>query len=388
MENKSIEYKYCCGCGLCSHFVNGNINEQGYYRPSEKSFLTNFDTSICYCNQVGVKTKNGMWGLLEGIYYGYAIDSQIRKKASSGGILTAIACYLLDERIVDQVVQIATSKHDQMKTEVVWNSTSQDVKQCCGSRYTASASLEGLLDNIDTRRKYAVIGKPCDIRVLRAYLEKSKELNSTILYLLTFFCGGTPSTQANDKLLKRMGLKRNTLQSFIYRGNGWPGKTSGVDIEGNIATVEYEESWGKVLGRDIQDICRFCWEGVGEAADISCGDGWYLEDNQPSFEEREGRNVIFARTNKGNKLLMDMQSAHIVQLENITDTKIIEKIQPGQLMRKGSMFSRILAMKLMGKKIPRYSIIKLLPYARSLSFKLNIRMFAGTVKRILKGKIQ
>ena len=85
---------------------------------------------------------------------------------------------------------------------------------------------------------------------------------------------------------------------------------------------------------------------------------------------------------------MAMQSDNIAQLENIEDLKIIDKMQPGQLMRKGAMFSRILAMKLMRKKVPQYSMWALLPYAKSIPLELNVRMFGGTVKRILKGKIQ
>lgn len=388
MEKSKLEYKYCCGCGLCSKYVKGSTNNKGYYRPDKVLLSEKFDTSVCYCNQVEQSSKNGMWGPLSGVYYGFAREEEDRKNASSGGMLTAIACNLLETGKVDQIVQIAAAADDQMKAVVKWNTSPQEVKRCCGSRYTASASLEGLIENIDVNRKYAVVGKPCDIRVLRTYIEKNKELNKTIVFLLSFFCGGTPSIQANDNLLAHMGLKRNEVRTFTYRGNGWPGKTTGTDKNGNIAMMEYEESWGKILGRDLQDICRFCWEGVGEAADISCGDGWYIENGQPLFEERDGRNVVLARTDKGNTLLLDMQKENSIQLENISDLKVLDKMQPGQHMRKSAMFSRILAMKICRKKVPGYSLGTLLPYAKSIPFGLNIRIFAGTIRRVMKGKIQ
>ena len=142
-----------------------------------------------------------------------------------------------------------------------------------------------------------MIGKPCDIRVLREYI-KENNLENTILYLLTFFCAGTPSIDANKKLLNFLNVNKNRIKNLTYRGNGWPGKTTIVQDDGKMYSTEYENSWGNYLGRDLQEICRFCWEGVGEAADISCGDGWYLENNRPTFTENLGRNVILARTLK------------------------------------------------------------------------------------------
>jgi len=57
-------------------------------------------------------------------------------------------------------------------------------------------------------------------------------------------------------------------------------------------------------------------------------------------------------------------------------------------MRKAAMFSRVLAMKLLRKEVPHYRIVKILPYAKYLTFEHNLRMFGGTVRRILNGKIK
>lgn len=385
--NKKSEIKYCCGCGLCSHYVKGGISDRGYYRPYPDMFPGNFDTNYCYCNLLDEASKNGMWGTIQAAYYGWSRDEEVRNAASSGGVLTSAACFLLETKKVDQVIQVKFSDVNPMETAVVWNSRITQVKDCSGSRYSASASLVGLLDNLDMQKKYAVIGKPCDMRVLRHYMESHPELKKCILYLLSFFCGGTPSKQANDRLLKKMKLSRDDIKYFSYRGNGWPGMTTGIEKNGRTASMEYEESWGTVLGRDLQEICRFCWESVGEAADISCGDGWYLENNKPSFKERDGRNIIFARTDQGKMLLDEMNKAGRITLESVPDLNVMKEMQPGQYMRKGAMFARVLAMKMMFKSVPKYSMINMLQYARALPVSLNIRMFGGTVKRILKGKI-
>ena len=381
-----FEEKYCCGCGLCNNFKEGICDNKGFFRPNKNITVEEFDKKYCYCNLITKTDKSSLWGEIKETYYGYSTNDLIRNKASSGGILTAIASFLLRKKIVDCIIQIKVNDNNPLTTKVVWNTNENDVIKCCGSRYTASASLIDILNKIDLSKKYAVIGKPCDIRVLREYINQNKELDN-IIYLLTFFCAGTPSKQANKELVRKMNIDEKELKEFSYRGNGWPGKTTGITNEGIISTTDYEESWGKILGRDIQKICRFCWEGVGEAADISCGDGWYLKDNKPDFEEQEGRNIIFARTIKGNELLKEMFEFGEIKLEKLNSIEEIKYMQPGQYMRKSSMFASILAMRIMGKDAPKYKLYELSKYSKNISLKDNLKIFVGTIKRILNGKI-
>lgn len=183
-----------------------------------------------------------------------------------------------------------------------------------------------------------------------------------------------------------MKVKENLLKDFTYRGNGWPGLTTAIQMNGEKSQIEYEESWGKILGRDLQEICRFCWDGVGASADISCGDGWYIIDGRPSFAEGDGRNVIFARTEKGDSLLNELKKAKRIEFQD-ADISELELMQPGQFMRKTAMFVRILAMRLMRKSTPNYRMMELLPFAMKNSIYVNFKMFGGTIKRIKNKKI-
>lgn len=387
MECSMIEH-YCCGCGLCSGSIDGKENSKGYFRPNMEADIEGFDFSVCYCNNLGKNVDNGLWGKYEKLYYGFSNNTETRKKASSGGMLTEIAAYLLETRKIDAVIQVSKKEEDAMKTEVVFSKSREEVLSCAGSRYTASSALLGIFERMEKGKKYAVIGKPCDISVLRNYMEKNTEYKQQIICLLSFFCGGTPSFQANEKLLKSMSMKRSKVIDFTYRGNGWPGETIGIDADGVKHNAKYEESWGKILGRDLQDICRFCWEGVGESADISCGDGWYIVDGKPSFEENDGRNIVIARSGMGVNILSLMESQRKITLKEIKDEKEIQLAQPGQVMRKAAMFSRVLAMRMLCKNVPDYSLMKLFPYTKYLTFKHNIKMFSGTIRRIIKGQIQ
>ena len=150
----NLEEKYCCGCGLCNNFLEGMIDEKGYFRPCKELDSQEFDKSVCYCNSMVKSTNKGLWGEIKEAYFGYSTDENIRKKASSGGILTALACYLLRKKEIDCVIQVKVNKNNPLTTETVWNTNENEVINCCGSRYTASASLIDILKKIEFSKKY------------------------------------------------------------------------------------------------------------------------------------------------------------------------------------------------------------------------------------------
>ena len=134
-------------------------------------------------------------------------------------------------------------------------------------------------------------------------------------------------------------------------------------------------------------MCRLCLDGIGEAADIACGDAWNLTlDKKPDFTEADGRNVIFARTEKGKEILDSM----------ITDGRICVKpakvddlryIQTYQYERRAGMLDKLGAMLLFLKPVPKYSYQKIAYYFGKISFKWHWKLFKGTVKRILLKRI-
>ena len=124
---------------------------------------------------------------------------------------------------------------------------------------------------------------------------------------------------------------RDRCISLRYRGNGWPGYATVQKIDGKCNKISYNESWSKILGRDVRKSCRFCIDGIGSLADISCGDAWYLlKNNKPDFSEHKGRNIVFSRTRKGETLLNDAVQGgfiHTEEYKELNNLKLIQKYQ-------------------------------------------------------------
>ena len=299
MKKNQCILDFCTGCGLC-HSIYGvelKKTEKGFVVPTD---LTESQAKclndICMCSGTFWREneKHSIWGTTEiPPFYAFSANAHTRKTASSGGILTEIAIYLLRSGHVDGIIQTRVAQDSSIKTETVVSTTEEDVRKCAGSRYAVSSPLLKVKDLMENGKKYAFIGKPCDVQSVHNWQRNDPEKREQIPYLLSFLCAGVPSLQAEQKLLKSLNTNEDTCTKITYRGNGWPGYTVAYSAQGQTGSMSYEESWGKILGRDVALACRFCFDGIGEAADISCGDGWYIRDGKPDFTENDGRNALY-----------------------------------------------------------------------------------------------
>lgn len=385
------KYKlYCTGCGLCvsekkTEFEN---DKKGFSRPVE------IDREWCknVCPASGKQLKyydtTKVWGASKKVFFGWSRNESIRKKASSGGMLTELASYLLDSNLVDEVIHTCVDPDSPTKTISTFSKTREELENKCGSRYSISHPLE-VISNLDLQKRYLFIGKPCDVAALKNYIDLKPELKSVVRYMFSFFCAGLPSCDAQDLLLKKMGTSIDQCKYLNYRGNGWPGYTTARDAEGREYTLEYAEAWGKTLGRDIMRMCRVCLDGIGELADISCGDAWYVGKNgRPDFSENEGRNVVFARSEVGLNILEDALQKGYISLDEIDDyDEYLRKVQYYQFTRRITMRTKIRTMRILFRPVPDYEMSVLDTYEKNASKELKKDIAIGTVKRIIKHKL-
>ncbi len=393
---KKNEYinSYCTGCGLC-HSVNHaqfKIIDKGFPNVAVKeSEDIKFYEQVCPVYYYAEEKKHDVWGEIKAALVGYSSNPDLRFKAASGGALTELCIHLLESKQVDGIIHTTYDSEDQTRTVSCISTTREEVEVRCGSRYSISVPLYELLTMLDSKKKYAFVGKPCDVMALRRYMKLNMNVSNQIYCLLSFFCAGEPSDNAQIELLKSMGCDRADCASITYRGNGWPGYTKVVKKDGTELKLEYKNAWGKYLGRDIRNICRFCMDGTGDAADIVCADFWQLDENgNPDFSEHEGRNIIISRTELGDKILKESVERGNVFIEEDFTSKIDKefyKYQPAQYKRKGTMNSMISAMHLCGKNTPLYSKEYLRGYASHIDTKTKIKYFVGIIKRVLRGQL-
>ncbi len=403
MNNKNIierikKSNLCSGCGLCasSNISHGKVkmmySEAGYLRPYTVEDLSNEEENLIadVCPGISVKHEridssyDPLWGPIVGIKTGFAVDKQIRFTGSSGGAISAILCYLLDQHEIDYVVHIGVSDHNPIQNQVKVSRNKNEVLENAGSRYAPSAPLVNIGQLLESPGKFALVGKPCDIVAMRKYAQKDKRIAEKIPYLLSFFCAGIPSIKGTYEILNRFHVSLDQVKSFRYRGNGWPGMTTITLKDGSKHEMSYNEAWGKILNKQLQFRCKICPDGTGEFADIACADAWTSDEKGfPLFTEGDGHSLIITRTEIGQKLLQKCLENNYLKVEDF-DLKNLEKIQPYQSNRKKMLLSRLSALFLLRKELPVYHALGLFQLARKSSYGKQFKNFLGMTKRIMK----
>lgn len=357
----------CTGCGLCAGLdgtqnVTMRMASSGHLRPVALGPLSSHATRVLEQSCPGLQVahapnleapRHKLWGPLVASRVGFATDAPTRRQGSSGGLISAVAIWLLETGQAKFVAQVAASDTDPLRNDLRISRTKQDVISAAGSRYAPSAPLAMLRDLLARGERFVFVGKPCDVAALRQYGRHDPRVGELVVCMLSFMCAGVPSILGTHELIRKLGGEPSDVVKFRYRGDGWPGMARAEMRDGRVLETDYNSSWGQVLNRHLQFRCKICPDGTGEFADIVAADAWYGKDGYPDFAEREGRSLILTRTHHGEELLSRAQAAGAIAFESL-DVREIQGMQPYQAHRKMVVAGRWLAAWARLGKVPRY----------------------------------
>lgn len=388
----------CAGCGLCAALAPEAVRmtrQNGWLRPEVTAPVpAAAEAAIAAtCPALGIEqsapegaSDHALWGPIAGLRAGHATDPALRRQASSGGGLSALLVHLLDTGAVDFVVQTGADPADPLGNATRISRTGDDVLEAAGSRYAPSAPLEGLEPLLAGEARFAFVGKPCDVAALRALSRRDPRVAARVPVMLSFFCAGVPSRRGAEKVVEALGFEPETVTAFRYRGDGWPGQAKATGPGGETRGMSYADSWGNILSRHVQFRCKICPDGTAGAADVVCADAWETDDKgYPLFEEGEGTSLIVSRTAAGEALVRAAEAAGRIATRPFA-AEDIGAMQPGQLGRRRFALARLLALRLLGRPIPRFRGFHLRTAARQAGLPRNLREALGTIRRARRGR--
>lgn len=323
------------------------------------------------------------WGPYQSVSTGHATDETVRYEASSGGALSALLIHALDTGQVDRVIHVGADPDNPTRNVTTCSRTKAEVLAGSGSRYTASSPLTQIDAELAEGGAFVFVGKPCDVSALRQLASIEPRVGRHVPLMLSFFCGGMPSHAGVTRILDAMGLSAAELESFRYRGQGWPGRTVAVTRDGRRGEMRYADSWGGHLSKEVQFRCKICPDAVGGAADVALADAWYGgEAGYPSFDERDGRSLVVARTRAGEALVRNAVAADALRIEPL-DIDEIDLMQPSQARRKRLVAARRAALIATAQPRPDVRGTAVSLAARRAGIGETARNFVGTVRRII-----
>ena len=390
--SKIVDLDLCHGCGACAAAdpaLTMEMQPSGYLRPKAAdgpSIDESAVEEVCSGARLSAPQSDAeyhpLWGPIHSLSTGHAVDVQTRFRGSSGGVLSALQIFLVESGAVEFVVSTSADPADPIGTATSERGNREDILAAAGSRYAPSTPLADLEAHLQKGKRFAFVGKPCDVAALRRMALRDRRIDRLVPIKLAFFCAGVPSRKGTVAVLEKLETKETDVDRFQYRGDGWPGLARVVRKDGTEASMTYNDSWGQILNRHLQFRCKICPDGTGEFADIACADAWYGKDGYPDFSEREGRSLIVARTAEGQALLEKALDKGVINTQPLP-VKEIEAMQPYQANRKRNALARSTALWARRGDGPTFKGLRLSRIAATSSPLEQARNFWGTFKRIV-----
>ena len=372
IENKTIEETcsagLCTGCGtcvaLCPNSAIKMIRSEGVYVPQLNGEKCN-QCGICYeaCpgHSVDFKELNlAMFGreaedILRGnyvnCYIGHAADPSIRYKSASGGLVTALLIFAIEEGIIDGALITKMSDKNPLEPEVFITRSREEIISASKSKYCPVPANIAIKEILKQDGKFAVVGLPCHIHGIRKAEMLNKKLRKIVLHL-GLMCNHAPTFSATEYLLQKMNVGKEDVKKIDYRGEGWPG---GMSI-----TLKNEERifipmfsnlyWGAVFQSYFIPIrCALCSDKICELSDISFGDAWLPELSG----DRLGESIIVSRNRVSEELLQNAISKKKIELYETDSDKVLQS--QGLRSVKKRINARISVFNGLSKKVPIYN---------------------------------
>ena len=281
----------CAGCGICESLAGRDRVEMvhvdpGRVRPKVKAPLDPATeariVAVCPGAHVdGAMHYDGPYpGIVDTVvgptiacYQGHATDEEVRFKAAAGGGLTTLGRYLLETGAVERVLHVTASREAPMRSHHHVSFDRATMLAGAGSRYGPVAPLVDVMALLDEGRRFAFIGKPCDVNAMRNLARIDARVDALVPYMLTISCGGVADAVCTHGFLARHGLEEKELVELRYRGHGWPGDHYARARDGREAREWYMEVIYE-RPRSYQFRCKLCPDHTGEQADVSVMDPW------------------------------------------------------------------------------------------------------------------
>jgi coenzyme F420 hydrogenase subunit beta len=362
----------CTGCGTCigvctrSAIKLAKIDFKGIYIPkinNEKCNHCGICYKICPGHEInfrdlnlkifGKEPANVLMGNYLNCYTGYAVDYNIRYNSTSGGLVTQLLIFLLEEGMIDGALVTRMSKENPIEPEPFIAETREEIIEASRSKYCpvpANIALKKILDSEDGK-KFAVVGLPCHINGIRKAELISKKLKERIILHIGIFCGTTKNFRGTRFQINRMGIKEKEIKNFDYRGEGWPGSLV-IKLEGEEKKIiePYYSYYDEKFCSFTPWRCTLCSDHTCELSDISFGDAWLSE----LAYDKIGTSVVVSRTKASSEILLNMASMKIIGLNGLDSSRAV--LSQGMCrLKKNQLKARIYFSKLIGRKIPVFN---------------------------------
>jgi len=282
----------CIDCGLCYRFCPGR--EMDFDALSE----VHLDSA----------PRDPLLGHYDQLSVSQARSEEIRERAASGGVVTALLVHLLETKQVRGALGVTMDPDRPWECQATILKTIEEVHDAAQSKYSLVA-LDALLRSArQDPGPFAFVGLPCHVHGLRR-LQRLGSYRAKFPIVIGLFCGFNLEPAATDHLIRKTGLAPEQVAQLQYRGGPWPGGLV-IDSRDGQQHVIPKDEYGYVNLMHVPRRCLVCPDLTNELADLAVGDTWL-------DEYAGGWSTVISRSAKGERLMQEAMQAGVLRVEEI-----------------------------------------------------------------------
>ena len=358
----------CNRCGTCVGLSSGKIvfkDKTGKYEPH---IIEEIDDDLAdkilkacsggefdfpfYNNYIfGQNINHHQYtGAYRQIYIGNTNNEEIRRNSASGGIISSILIWLLEQNKIDGAVVLGMSKTKPWMNEPFIATSKEEILSAAQSKYTISSVNEILPEINKFNGRLAYVGLPGQVQSIRKLQQMNEPSVENIKYIFGPFYGNTLHFSSVESFLKSFKEKDyKKIKKLYFRYGEWPGY---MRVELNtgrfIELPKFHANY--LIPFHILKNSLLCTDLSNEFTDISGGDAW-----APKYEERgKGFSMVISRSEKGQQILDEMINEGKLTIGAIDIEEAVKMHSHGYDLKKRGTFIRMKFRKWLGLKNPNY----------------------------------
>jgi len=378
LEKEVIARNNCVGCGMCVALLGGTMihGETGmlpnFIPDLQQTDHSNIVRLACpghgihypslYRKHYERLPDSWLLGHTKKIRTGYALNETVRRNGASGGVTTAVLCYLLESKYIDAAIVVQQGTPSPEKASVVIAHSRDEVLASAQSVYIPVSTLD-ILSKLKSGVRYAITCLPEQAASLRVLQHLGYGPAKQIKYVLGLYTGTELEPAAIRCLLRSHGIRNDDkITSLKWRAGEWPGYLEVKLASGQIIKSK-KVYYNFLIPFFVTQSSLQSIDFSNEFSDLSIGDAW-----SPKFESvGAGFSVVITRSDGMESIVREMINNNYLTLEDISQDRASEMHGHMLDFKKRGGFIRNKWRQSLGLKSPDYGIVPLhIPLSRYL----------------------
>jgi coenzyme F420 hydrogenase subunit beta len=328
LEEKVFNQGLCAACGACLSLCPYLRSWKGKVVKLDDCNLekgrcfaycprTEVDLDEVYNKIFGKSYEEIEMGPFRKIFMARAKDSLLRKKAQTGGVVSALIDFALREKMIQAAV--LTPRDGDLLPQGKIIKGRKEILGCAGSSYVSGPTLEALNKGPwKGEERIGIVGLPCQVlslaRMKTSALEKRTPIDRVDL-VIGLFC--------------TWALEYKPFMAFLHGRVGGsaikklditppPERILEVTGDGPLHRVPVDE-----IRPFIRPSCKICLDMTAELSDISVG----------TVEGKKSWNTVIVRTDMGEKVLMEAKKARVIETRVLPEDNL-NHLKEASLLKK------------------------------------------------------